>query len=406
MDGPAQRHARQHRPEHPGASGRCSRSARRSSPAGRRRCTSPPRRCPSRARPRTCSPTRPPATRRARSSSARTWTPSSQGPGINDNGSGTAGILEIAEQFAARDIEPRNQVRFAWWGAEEFNLLGSTYYVEQPVGGRARRRSAEPELRHDRLAELRPLRLRRRQLGVPGRPRRRRGPGWLGPDRGRVHALLRQPGAGLGADAVQRPLGLRAVHRRGRIPAGGLFTGAEGIKTAAQAAVYGGTAGQAYDPCYHQACDTFANNSDDGLSEMSDAAAHAVYTFAKTKAEITNDGALKPGRNGSRARPAAAPARTAAAVRPRGGGRRVGSAQSIEEGEARSSPDTDVRHAGQNAVRMTGGATCSGGARGAAPWSARAPSPSIRGRGGAVPGRAASASRRGPPRGGSCARRG
>ena len=43
------------------------------------------------------------------------------------------------------------------------------------------------------------------------------------------------------------------------IPAGGLFTGAEGIKTAAQAAVYGGTAGAAYDPCYHAECDTIKN---------------------------------------------------------------------------------------------------------------------------------------------------
>ena len=43
------------------------------------------------------------------------------------------------------------------------------------------------------------------------------------------------------------------------IPAGGLFTGAEGIKTAAQAAIFGGTAGEAFDPCYHQACDTIDN---------------------------------------------------------------------------------------------------------------------------------------------------
>ncbi len=41
------------------------------------------------------------------------------------------------------------------------------------------------------------------------------------------------------------------------IPSGGLFTGAEGIKTAAEAAIWGGTAGQQYDPCYHLACDTY-----------------------------------------------------------------------------------------------------------------------------------------------------
>jgi Zn-dependent M28 family amino/carboxypeptidase len=70
------------------------------------------------------------------------------------------------------------------------------------------------------------------------------------------------------------------------VPAGGLFTGAEGIKTEAQAAVYGGTAGVAYDPCYHQACDTFKNNSDTALDQMSDAAAHSVLTFAMTSSAV------------------------------------------------------------------------------------------------------------------------
>ena len=65
------------------------------------------------------------------------------------------------------------------------------------------------------------------------------------------------------------------------IPAGGLFTGAEGIKTADQAAVYGGIAGAQYDPCYHLACDTFANNSNTALDQMSDAVAYAVLLFSK-----------------------------------------------------------------------------------------------------------------------------
>ena len=81
------------------------------------------------------------------------------------------------------------------------------------------------------------------------------------------------------------PFPTSPAHPNG-IPAGGLFTGAEGIKTAAQAATYGGTAGVAYDPCYHQACDTYANNSDTGLDQMSDAAAHAVITFANSTAGV------------------------------------------------------------------------------------------------------------------------
>jgi len=70
------------------------------------------------------------------------------------------------------------------------------------------------------------------------------------------------------------------------IPAGGLFSGAEGVKTAAQAAIYGGTAGVAYDSCYHAFCDDFTNLSDPALDEMSDAAAHATLTFAQSGSAI------------------------------------------------------------------------------------------------------------------------
>jgi Zn-dependent M28 family amino/carboxypeptidase len=63
-------------------------------------------------------------------------------------------------------------------------------------------------------------------------------------------------------------------------PAGGLFTGAEGIKTVDQAAVYGGTAGVAYDHCYHQACDTINNLNLTGFDQMSDAAVTALTQLA------------------------------------------------------------------------------------------------------------------------------
>ena len=51
------------------------------------------------------------------------------GPGINDNGSGSAALLEIAQNLA--NHRPHNTLRFAWWGAEELGLLGSTAWVEQ-----------------------------------------------------------------------------------------------------------------------------------------------------------------------------------------------------------------------------------------------------------------------------------
>ncbi len=64
------------------------------------------------------------------------------------------------------------------------------------------------------------------------------------------------------------------------IPAGGLFTGAEGIKTADEAALFGGTAGVAYDPCYHQRCDNYANNNDFALDVNGDAVAYATLFFS------------------------------------------------------------------------------------------------------------------------------
>ena len=70
------------------------------------------------------------------------------------------------------------------------------------------------------------------------------------------------------------------------IPAGGLFSGAEGIKTAQQAAVYGGTAGVAYDHCYHQLCDDLTNLNNTSLDQMSDGVADATLQFAMTTSSV------------------------------------------------------------------------------------------------------------------------
>jgi Zn-dependent M28 family amino/carboxypeptidase len=56
-----------------------------------------------------------------------------EGPGINDNGSGSATMLAIARSFEARSFVPNNRLRFAWWGAEEVGLIGSRYYVRDLV---------------------------------------------------------------------------------------------------------------------------------------------------------------------------------------------------------------------------------------------------------------------------------
>jgi Zn-dependent M28 family amino/carboxypeptidase len=82
------------------------------------------------------------------------------------------------------------------------------------------------------------------------------------------------------------------------IPSGGLFTGAEVLKTPGQAAIWGGTAGQQFDPCYHLACDTFANNNDHALTVNSDLIAFAMLTFAFST-ESVNGVAGKPVPGGS-----------------------------------------------------------------------------------------------------------
>jgi Zn-dependent M28 family amino/carboxypeptidase len=74
------------------------------------------------------------------------------------------------------------------------------------------------------------------------------------------------------------------------IPAGGIFAGAEGIKTQAQVGLYGGTAGDPFDVCYHQLCNDLDNINDTGLSEHSDAAVHAILTFAQTESSVKETG--------------------------------------------------------------------------------------------------------------------
>ena len=74
------------------------------------------------------------------------------GPGINDNGSGSASLLEIAQNMSKN--KPQNTVRLAWWGAEEAGLIGSTGVRRRSQPGREGPHRALPQLRHGRLAEL------------------------------------------------------------------------------------------------------------------------------------------------------------------------------------------------------------------------------------------------------------
>ena len=202
------------------------------------------------------------------------------GPGINDNGSGSAAILEIAEQFKRLGLTPRNQVRFVWWGAEELNLLGSQFYVDDLTEAEAE--DIALNLNFDMIGSPNFVRFvyDGDNSAFPVGPGAADGP----EGSGEIERVFTDYFASQGLASSETPFSGRSDYGPFiaiGIPAGGLFSGAEGIKTAAEQVAYGGTAGAAYDPCYHQACDTFANNSNTALHQLSDAAAQATLLFAK-----------------------------------------------------------------------------------------------------------------------------
>ena len=198
-----------------------------------------------------------------------------EGPGINDNGSGSATILEVAEEMAK--VKTTNKLRFAWWGAEEFNLLGSEFYVNSLLD-----ENGEPGPELGRIA----LYLNFDMVASPNFGRfvyDGDGPDEAPPGSAAIEQVFNEYFDSQSLAHLPTPFDGRSDYGpfiAVGVPAGGLFTGAEDIKPAEQVPLFGGTAGVAYDKCYHQACDTLANISWRGLDQMSDAVAHSVWTFA------------------------------------------------------------------------------------------------------------------------------
>jgi Zn-dependent M28 family amino/carboxypeptidase len=195
-----------------------------------------------------------------------------EGPGINDNGSGSAALLEVA--LYMHNVRPHNKVRFAWWSAEESGLIGSNFYV-----------NALSPAEQQQIA----LYLNFDMVGSPNYVR------FIYDGDGSTFGLAGPPGSEAiealfadfytGRELAFEPTEIDfrsdyAAFFNAGIPFGGLFTGAEGIKTPEQAALYGGVAGEPYDPCYHQACDTFANVNLEVLDLNADAIAFATLHYA------------------------------------------------------------------------------------------------------------------------------
>ncbi|MFB7939080.1 M28 family metallopeptidase [Streptomyces sp. NPDC056049] len=191
------------------------------------------------------------------------------GAGMNDNGSGSAAVLEAALTVARSGYQPSKHLRFGWWGAEELGLVGSKYYVNNlPT---AERSKVKGYLNFD-------------MIGSPN-------PGYfVYDDDPTIEQTFKTYFSGIGVPTeIETEGDGRSDHASFKnvgIPVGGLFTGASRVKSSAQVSKWGGTA-TAFDRCYHSSCDTLSNINDTALDRNSDAIAHAIWTLSGTSTPPT-----------------------------------------------------------------------------------------------------------------------
>src|SRR5215217_8671304 len=195
------------------------------------------------------------------------------GPGIVDNGSGVATLLEIATQLGAKP-SVQNQVRFAFFGGEENGAEGSTGYVD--ALSTADRKKIKLYVNVDMVASPNGGYL---VQGGKGRGREEAGP----PGSATIGRMLADQ---LAKSGVKNPEIIEFVGDDesafidAGIPVGGAESGDDGEKTRGQAKAWGGQAGKDYDPCYHQACDNIDNVNRDLLNHYMQAIAATLAHFA------------------------------------------------------------------------------------------------------------------------------
>ncbi|KAI1182906.1 peptidase family M28 [Nemania serpens] len=191
-----------------------------------------------------------------------------EGPGINDDGSGSLTLLEVAIQLTHFSV--KNCVRFAWWAGEEEGLLGSDYYVAT---------LSEEENQKIRLF------MDYDMMGSPNfayqiyNATNAANP--TGSEQLRDLYVDWYESKGLNYTFI--PFDGRSDYDafiRNGIPGGGIATGAEGIKTKEEELMFGGKAGEWYDPCYHQLCDDVDNVNTTAWLINTQLVAHSVATFA------------------------------------------------------------------------------------------------------------------------------
>jgi len=201
--------------------------------------------------------------------------------GINGNGTGSAAILEMALQM--RNAHMNNKVRFAWWGAKESSLAGSIDYVLNL-----------PKEEKDKIKVY----LDFNMIASPNYAYT------IYDGDGSEFALKGPPGSKATEALFEKYFKLRHLEFEGSeisfrsdyaqffqdgIAFGGLFSGADGLKTEEQAVKYGGTAGEPFDPCYHQACDDINNLNMEALEINGDAMAFVTSWLSLSTKELDQE---------------------------------------------------------------------------------------------------------------------
>ncbi|MFF4370659.1 M28 family peptidase [Streptomyces sp. NPDC001594] len=187
----------------------------------------------------------------------------SAGPGINDNGSGSATLLENALVLAQKNPTMTKHVRFAWWTDEEQGLNGSKFYVNQLSS--AQRSAIKGYYNFD-------------MVGSPN------GGYFINNLNSTTAAPLKAYWTSLNLAPEENTEGQGRSDdysfQQAGIPTSGYAAGASARKTSAQASKWGGTANAAYDSCYHSACDTPSNISATVLDRSADGVAYAIWKQA------------------------------------------------------------------------------------------------------------------------------
>jgi Zn-dependent M28 family amino/carboxypeptidase len=226
------------------------------------------------------------------------------GPGINTDGTGSAALLETALQLGSSP-KVNNAVRFAWFSAEELGQIGSRYYTQ----------NLDFEHQLDIALYLNFDLIGSANAGYftfdgdnsdgVGAPA---GPYGSAQIEKAFTDYFSFTGVSIESTDLATNFDYGPFIQLG-IPAGGLFTGADGVKTQAQADKWGGTAGVSFDPCFHMICDDLGNVDRVALDRNSHAMAFVLGSYA-----ISTEGINGVPARAARAKTLAAAARTTKAA--------------------------------------------------------------------------------------------